>query len=73
MTFDVVLIRKYATSKTYTGTGALENFLLKSRIRDINEATLFAKEVAELINFPVTAESELVKFLTYDPIETTGF
>ena len=69
MAFNVVLVRKYAASKTYAGFGALENFLLKSMITDIGEASSFALAVGEAVGLPVAADKDLVECLTYDPLK----
>ncbi len=73
MTFDVVLVRKYAVSKTHSGLGGLENFLLKTLIRDVSEANEFASMVAKALELPVESDKELIKFLRYDPTKTRAF
>ena len=73
MTFDVVLVRQYACSKTHTGLGGLENFLLKSLITDIEEAASFAVGIGEAVGLPVDADKDLIKFLKYDPLKSIAF
>ncbi len=67
-TYDVVLVRKHASTNTLDGSGALENFFISTHVDGVQAAKNSALEVADLIGLPVESDAKLVQWLTYDPI-----
>lgn len=72
-TYDIVLVRKHASSRTHTGLGAFDNFLLFALVEDINEAKEMAVNIGEQLGLPVEAEKQVIKLLKYDPVNTVAF
>ncbi len=68
VTFNVVLVRKYASTVTHSGFGSIENFLLQDMYEDINEACRFAKMMGEQLGLPVKVDEEVLKRMDYDPL-----
>lgn len=66
---DVVLVRNHASTSTFAGFGAIENFLLKNLIKTPNEAKEYADKISELIGLNVTVEEQLTKLLKYDLLQ----
>lgn len=69
--FDVVLVRKHAPNNTHAGTAALVNFLIAGMFTDIAEAKEKAVQTGKVLNMPVKSDSELIKLLSYDPLQSS--
>lgn len=64
MAYDVVLVKKGAKSQTHVGFGAFENYLLKSLVRNKEDAIDVGRELGKVLNLPVSLEGgEII----YDP------
>lgn len=76
MTYQIVLVSRYATTNTFYGTGALDNFLVHHPMSDISVddsnddiVTMMniTRSVAEQLGMPVKIDPELAKFWKVEP------